>query len=444
MKKLLLFVSICLIGFVVEAQTYESIKTLAVLTQYKKAKEDLDKAMANAKFTSKPEAYVLKAYIYASLSMQENIRSTPEGEQLAEEGDAAFKKYKEMDPSMSFLVDPVYQNGPINLYSSYYTAGYNDYKVNKWEVAYSKLKKAVNYSDILIERKLLSTTIDTNVLILTGITAEKSNKKDEAAGYYTRLADRKITGDGFESVYRFLVSHFFGKKDYASYEKYKAIGKELYPYSEFFTFDDIDFAIGLEETLAGKVKAVDELLAKEPTNYKANEWMGEIIYRAFHPMKDDIPEPFDSAAFELKMISAFNKACEVQPDSVDAFLYLGDHLFNKSYKINEQRAAHADDMKKRTKPGVPFSKEDVAKRDLLTKQYSDALETMRIPYEKAAAIFAAKTNLTIRERSQYRNLAGKIADIYTFKKNQAKGKPDEFVKYETLEKKWNDKYDSIK
>ena len=144
------------------------------------------------------------------------------------------------------------------------------------------------------------------------------------------------------------------------------------------------------------------------------------------------------------MIAAFNKAFELQPDSIDGYLYLGDHLYIKSDKINQQRTAHSDDMKKRTKPGVPFSKEDVAKRDLLTKQYSDALDAMKIPYEKSAAIFAAKTTLTAREKSQYRNLAGKIADIYTFKKNQAKGNPSEVTKYEALEKKWNDKYDSIK
>src|SRR6185436_6366632 len=203
------------------------------------------------------------------------------------EGDAAFKKFKEMDPSMALIGDLVYQNGPINLYSSYYTSGYNDYNSKKWDAAFGKLKKAVSYSDLLIERKLLNASVDTNVLILAGITAEKSNHKDEAAVYYSRLADNKITGDGFESVYRFLVSYYFGKKDYASFEKYKTIGREVYPKSEFFTFDKIDFAVGLEPTLAGKTKAVEEVLVTDPNNYKANEWMGEILYRAFYPLKDD-------------------------------------------------------------------------------------------------------------------------------------------------------------
>ena len=76
--------------------------------------------------------------------------------------------------------DPVYQNGPINLYSSYYTAGYNDYSAKKYELGFDKLKKAVEYSDLLIEKKLIKVAVDTNVLILAGITAEYSNQKDEA------------------------------------------------------------------------------------------------------------------------------------------------------------------------------------------------------------------------------------------------------------------------
>ncbi len=443
MKKILLFLSVCLAAFVADAQSYESIKNMVILTQYKKAKEDLDKAMLTAKFAGKPEAYILKTLVYSTLSMDETMKNTAAGDQLADEGEAAFKKYKEMDPSMSLIGDLVYQNGPINLYSSYYSSGYNDYSGKKWDAAFAKLKKAVVYSDLLIEKKLLTASIDTNVLILAGITAEKSNNKADAALYYSRLADKKITGDGFESVYRFLVSYFFGKKDYVSFEKYKAIGKELYPNSEFFVFDKIDFAVGLETTLAGKVKAVEEVLATDPNNFKANEWMGEIIYRAFYPLKDDVPEAFDTVAFELKMVNAFNKAGNAQPDSIDAFLYLGDHFYNKSEIINDQRAAHAADMKRRTKPGTMASKEDIAKRDLLDKQYGEALETERIPYEKAAVIFAAKTTLGIREKAQYRNLAGKIADVYTFKKIQAKGKPAEVAKYEAEEKKWNERYESI-
>ena len=420
MKKSFLFLSVCMVATLASAQNYESIKNTLILNQYKKAKEDLDKQMGNAKFTGKAEAFILKCTIYSTLSMDEANKNNAEGNRLAEEADVAFKKYKEMDPTMSLVDDLVYQNGPINLYSNYYSSGYHDYTEKNWESAFAKLKKAVSYSDLLIDKKLLTASVDTNVLILAGITAEKSNHKDEAAGYYTRLADKKITGDGFESVYRFLVSHYFSKKDYAAFEKIKSTGKELYPASEFFTYDKIDFAVGLETTLAGKINAVEEVLATDPNNFKANEWMGEILYRAFYPLADDEKEPFDSVTFERKMINAFNKAGSLQPDSIDAFLYLGDHYYNRSEKIREQN-----------------------KNNKLDKEYGEALELQRVPYENAAAIFSKKTSLDIREKSQYRNLSGKIADVYSFKKLQTKV-PAEKTKYAAEEKKWNDTYESIK
>ena len=55
-----------------------------------------------------------------------------------------------------------------------------------------------------------------------------------------------------------------------NFEKYKAYGKELYPNSEFFTYDKVDFAVGLEEDFNKRVKALEETIAADPTNYKAD------------------------------------------------------------------------------------------------------------------------------------------------------------------------------
>ena len=96
-----------------------------------------------------------------------------------------------------------------------------------------------------------------------------------------------------------------------------------------------------------------------------------------------------------------------------------------------------------------LTKEDIAKRDMLDKQYGEALEGAKDPYEKAAAIFASKPksedkNQALRDRQQYRKVASYLADVSTYKKVQAKGKPADQAKYAAEEKKWNDLYDSIK
>lgn len=444
MKKGFLLLIMSLSAFIVKAQKYEDIKNKILLNMYKQAKEDIDKAMTNAKFTSKPEAYILKTTIYAGLSMDDATKGTPAGTQLAVEADAAFKKYMEMEPALTLMTDPIYQNGPINLYSGYYSAGYTDYSAKKWKEAYDKFKKAVELSDLLIEKKLLTATLDTNVLILAGITAETSDQKDEAAKHYKRLADNKVTGEGFESVYRFLVSYYFGKKDYTAFEKYKALGKQLYTESEYFNYDKVDFAVGLVESFDGKLKALDEILATDPNNYKANQIAGEIIYDTLNSRVENPVLPANAEELEKRMVAAFNKAAAAKPESEVAYLFLGDHFINKAVKVNDAREAHAEDTKKRTKPGTMASKEDVAKREALDKQYGETLEQAREPYEKACAIFAARPDIDSRTKQQYKKAASYLADIFAFKKVQSKGKPADLAKYTAEEKKWADRYDSIK
>lgn len=445
MKKILSLITISLATTMVMAQNYENIKNLLILTQYQKAKEDVDKSMGNTKFASKPEAFILKATIYSTLAMDEAKKTTAEGAQLTTDGDIAFNKFKEMDAAMGLLSDPTYQSAPLNLYSAYYTQGYELYKVKKWDEAYVKLKKAVEYSDLLINKKILNSPLDTNVLILAGVTAENSSTKDEAIKYYTRLADSKVTGDGFESVYRYLVSHYFGKNDMTNFEKYKALGKETFPKSDFFTYDKVDFAVGLKENLEDKIKAVEEVLATDPNNFKANQVLGEIIYDALNPREDDQQIPGNAEVLEKTMIEAFKKSAAAKAGYEIPYLYTGDHFINKAVKVNEEREKHAADMKARTKPGTMASKEDIAKRDALDKKYSDELEKAREPYEKAAAIFATKGTLELRDKQQYKKAVSYLADIFANKKVQAKNKksPDA-AKYEAEEKKWNDLWETIK
>ena len=80
-------------------------------------------------------------------------KGTPAGDQLVMDADAAFNKYREMDPSMALLTDPIYQNAPINIYSALFSSGYKDYEAKNWQAGFQKFKKVVEYSDLLISKK---------------------------------------------------------------------------------------------------------------------------------------------------------------------------------------------------------------------------------------------------------------------------------------------------
>ena len=444
MKRILFLLAFSLPVLLAKAQKVEDIKNLVLFNKFKEAKVEIDKAMSNPKFTAKPEAYMLKAMIYAGLAMEEGVKNTPAGDQLANEGDAAFQKYKQAEPAMTLASDPIYKNGVGNLYSSYYASGYNDYAGKKWQEGFAKLKKGVEYSDILIANKVLPGPIDTNILILAGVTAENSNNKEDAAKYYQRLADNKLAGEGYESVYRFLVIYYFGKKDMAQFEKYKALGKQIYPKSEYFNYDKVDFAVGLMENFNDKLKAVEEVLAADPNNMKANDLLWGLIYDTLNSNAENPVLPANADELEKKMIAAIGKSVAAKPDNEGPYIFLGNHFIAKKDIVADARQKHADDMKARTKPGTMASKEDVAKRDLLDKQYLEAMDAIRAPYESAAKIFAAKPSLEPRQKQQYRNIAGYLAEIYELKAKKAKPKSPEQVAFEAEASKWNTLYDTIK
>lgn len=416
MKKVTFALLMLMTAFMVKAQSYDEIKQFVMLGQYKKAKEDVDKRMTNAKFAGKAEAYILKSTIYAGLAADSATLHTPEGAALRTEAEAAFKKYQEMEPGLDLLKDPVYKNSLVNIYSGYFNVGYKNYEAKKFAEAYESFKKVNDYSSLLSSQQLLTSPLDTNAVILAAITAENSNQKDEAAKYYAKLADAKVTGANYESIYRFLVTHYFTKKDMDNFEKYKALGKELYPNSEFFTYDKTDFAVGLESSFEAKVKSLEEVLAKDPSNYKANLSLGQVLYDTLNSKVEGAVPPANAEEVEKKMVAAFNAAAEAKADEQLPYLVIGDYF-------------------------VMVKAEKVKKSD---KKYGEYLEAGRVPYEKAAAIFAKKGNLNNSDKQQYKKAAGFLEDIYNYKKEQAKGKPAEIAKYTAEAKKWGDLYLSIK
>jgi len=416
MKKITFTLTMLMLALFLHAQNYDEIKQNVMLNQYKKAKEDLDKKMSNAKFASKPEAYILKSTIYAAMAADSSVKDTPEGATLRAESEAAFKKYQEMEPGMELAKDAPYKNALINIYTNLFNLGYKQYENKKTAEAFETFKRVDQYSALLTQQKLLNTSLDTNVVILAAVTAETSGNKEEAAKYYSRLADAKVKGENFESIYRFLVTYYFSKSDMANFEKYKELGRQVYPESEFFTYDKTDFAVGLENSFDKKMKSLEDVLAKEPGNYKANLSLGQLIYDTLNPKIEGSPLPSNAAELEKKMVDAFNKAAEAKPDEALPYLVIGDYY-------------------------VMLQAEKVKKTD---KKYGEFLEAGRVPYEKAAAIFASKSSLNGSDKQQYKKAAGFLEDIYNYKKEQAKGKPADVAKYTAEAKKWGDLYGSIK
>jgi hypothetical protein len=213
MRKLLFAAALSLISAGLFAQDIEAIRNMWLVGQLKKSKDDIDKAMTNAKFNAKPEAWLLKSSIYASLSADKEMAA--QSAEFLKESVNCFNTYKQKEPDYKLLKaeNSYYTGTPGILYSSYFNTGIEAFNKKEWAKAFTQFEAAVAMSDFLISTKMIATTVDTSATLLAGASAQNSEQMDKAVFYYTRLANIKLGGSDNEFIYPFMVEYYLKKGD---------------------------------------------------------------------------------------------------------------------------------------------------------------------------------------------------------------------------------------
>lgn len=445
MKKIFLPVLLLVTAVTLHAQRYDNIKTLVTLNQYEKAKEEFDKNITKEKFGSKAEAHILHSLIYSGIALKPANDGKPIVNEYIGIADKAFAKYLSMEPGMELVADGLYQQALINLYSGLYKLGYIDFQAAKYTEALPTFQKVADYSDLLIKSKILPGPIDTTVSLLTGYTAEKAKDDATATKYYLRLADNKVGGEGNESPYQYLIQKSFREGKLDDFKKFLALGKTLYPKAEYFTYDETDFALGLEQDFNKKLNYLNAIITKEPANFKANYVLGQILFDTLYNNDENAPKPADSVALEKKMLDAFAAAGNAHPDDPNPQIYIGNHYINQSVYIGNDRSVKMVEIRKKYKPNTPLSKEDQATKLEMDTKYNKMLNEAKPAFEKVVAIFSKMSTLTGTQKQQYRRIASYLSDIaadnHEFYKTT---KPAESAKFKAEQDKWDELYTSIK
>jgi len=445
MKRLLFGLSFVMLTGSAFAQ-FDEAKNMVLINQNKKALESLNQLMAKPKNAGKPEGYILKATILSNLMGESQDEA--EKDKLLAESLEAYKKYQELDAKKEFVAQPPYTNPPIAYYSAYFNKGIKGYNKKDWPAAAADFGTTVFWSDYIIDNKLAKMEFDTSANLLAGAAFQNAKKDDEAVKYFTRLTDRKIGGEDNEFVYQFLMGHYFRKDDIAGFEKYRALGKELYPKSEYFTYTEMDFIMAMEDE-AEKMKRIEAKIAKDPNNIELVENYGYLLFDRLNG-PDDKPLPDNAAELESKMTTFLTKAGEAKPTDGKPFYFLGNHFINKAVKVNQEIGKVTDEIRKanaNAKPDKtgklpPPPKELTDKREQLKKAY-DVEVDKGLPYLiKSAGAYGANTNLTGMEKQNYKKLVDQLILIYGDKKAATKD-PKLKAEYEKEEKKWNDLYSKI-
>ncbi len=420
MKKVLLTTLLAIAGLGMIAQKLDKAKDLLTKNKLAEAKTEIDGAIADPKNQKNAEVYFIKGKVYSAIAADNALGAqTPDAGVQAFE---AFRKYVDMDDKHISLVLENYK--PItDMYQGYFKKGASLFQETKYAEAFSTFKNCLEISDYMSSKGWANIKLDTTVVLYTGIAAEKANKKDDAAIYYARLADAKVSGDNMGEIYKWLTDYYAKKGDKANAMKYLGLGQELYPKDNFWAEYEMQMIRD-----SGDKKALfdnyEKLLAKDPSDYLTlYNYSVELYQMAYDTAVSK--RPANSAELIAKVETNMKKVTELKPDYTNAYLVLGQVAFNKGVDITAEAKKIRPQGNIKLKPEELKKKDDL--RNLAAKRFDEA-----IPYfEKIDELLGTKGKLKMDDKKSLKDAYDLLITIYDNKGNKEKVK------------QWEDKFNNV-
>ena len=394
------------------AQSAGKANDLLKAKKVEEAKAEIDKVLTNEKNAKEPDAWYAKSKIYDALSSDPKL-GTANPTAKAESFDA-LKKYVDMDTKKLIALTLDNYAVPQDLYKNYFSSGATFYNSNNYADAFTSFKNCLEVSEYMHSKGWTTVTLDTNVVLYTGVAAEKLNKKDDAAIYYGKLADAKVSMDNMADIYKWLTDYYYQKKDETNAQKYLALGESIYPKDAFWASMKLDMARdkGDKTTLFTKY---EDVIAKDPTNYLYVYNYGIELYKEAY--KEDVTQrPANSQELIDKAAVNLKKALELKPDYAPANLVVGQIYYNQGVDLNAQVKAIKTPATGKLKPEDQKKKDDL--KASMLKKFDES-----IPYfEKVDQILGGQGKLKQDEKSNLKDAYDLLTTIYDQKNMKDKSK----------------------
>lgn len=427
MKKITIgFMFLIASGTAVKAQDYKKLRETFLLAQVagnagasklEDAKAQLDKVLADPKAQGKAETYLLQTEVLGTIAGNESLKAKYPNADI--EALQSLKKYLELEPTEAKIKEDRYA-GVNSAYGSLFSAGVKYYNQKNWDSAFEKFQHVVELGDILTARKWTSSAFDTTSYLYAGVTAQNAKKNDEAAKYYGKIADLKISGKDYESIYDFLTKYYLNSNKQAEFTKYLALAKAAYPNNT--EWNDLEFANTSDnapvEDMVKKFTDADAAKTLEAKNY-----LDYGDYFINNKKVKDL-DPSKRSEYTDKAFYAFTKASDLDTGN-------GLSSYNAgiaAYTMFEDASDSARKIK-----GVTAAIK--AKRAAADKEADAAADKSITWLEKSYVTLAGKTSRTNTEK----NVVGKSADLlynlYSYKKDRSKVlNPKDYDKYDSKSK----------
>lgn len=408
MKKIVLLAAMGLVMNTLKAQSVDDVRELLGKkdVDYTKAKEAVDKHLANPKNAAKADGWYYKGFIYNAISKRDDLKSLCVNCKM--EAFEAFKKYQELDKKNILMA--LEQNVSLfDLYNGLFDLGAAAYNDKNYKAAFENFRDALVVEDYVRTKGFdyqgyKYPVLDTQLVLNTALAA-RFDKNDEAAvTYYSILSAANVTGPEYLEMYQFLAIHYKDKKDAANFSAALAQGRKLYPEDPFWT------ALEMESVEGGTKDEVyakyDEMINRNPTDYTMVYNYAVDLYNYIYA--GDGVAADKKEAYKIKLAEVIKKTIAVKSNG-DANLLMGRFLYNSAYDYSDES--------KKIKGAKP---EDVKNRKALNDKYLAQMNEA-IPYcEAANKYFAALPTLKPIEKANYKQSLGILQNIYLIKKDAVK------------------------
>lgn len=418
----------------------QELKKVMLFTQTGKiaeARAEIDKAIADPKFSGKPEPYYWKSRIYAAIYRDPASREkTPNAKMIADE---AFAKYQQLDPSFNF-VNEMGQDGPngyFDMYQACFAEGVRAFNGKKWDSAAYFFTSSVNSYDLIYKNKWTAakTPFDTTSILYLGYSLQNAQKPAEAVEQYTRLADNRVADEAYIDMYRYTLNHFTVTKNEAQFKKYLAVSKELFP-TELWDEFDMDY-IDKNLTLAEKTALYDAESAAGTLNEFKYLQFGDWFANVRNKEKD--MDSAQIAMYNMKSSDAFQKAYALNNKNAAAAFNAGLIYYNNFgdysdkysdnirtlQQLNANKPPADKDPKKRPAQEAKFKEQTDAVKKLntdLEKPINENIEASIGWLEKAVDNLKGRTDLTRTEKMVFERSLDFLANMYEYKRDKMRGK----------------------
>ena len=178
-------------------QTLQEINEMMGKSQYKKAKEGIDKFLSDPKNAAKSDGWFYKGRIYNAVS-KDSAMSSVDALKLKIDAFEAFKKYQQMDAKeLPFILEN--HGSYFDLYNGFFDVGAKEFNSKNFATSFDGFKNAIAVEDYVRTKGydyggFKFPVFDTALVLNTAIAAGNAKDTPSSVIYYKKLADYKSKG----------------------------------------------------------------------------------------------------------------------------------------------------------------------------------------------------------------------------------------------------------